>query len=47
MLWEGLSRARELGFEPVHLAPVARDERLRLIEVDCLMVRERAREARA
>lgn len=46
-LEEGLSRARELGFEPVHLAPVARDERLRLIEVDCLMVRERAGEARA
>lgn len=42
-LEEGLARARELGFEPVHLAPVARDERLRLIEVDCLMVRERPR----
>lgn len=39
-LEEGLARMRELGFEPVHLAPVARDERLRLIELDCLMVRE-------
>lgn len=34
-----LSEMEAFGFESVHLAPVARDDHLRIIEVDCLMRR--------
>ncbi len=36
---QALPETERLGFAPVHLAPVARTDELRIIEVDCLMRR--------
>jgi len=38
---DALPKLRELGFEVTGLFPVSRDRKLRLIEVDCVMIRER------
>jgi FkbM family methyltransferase len=44
---ESLPKMRDLGFEVTGLFPVNRDRNLRLIEVDCVMVRNGAAEVRA
>jgi hypothetical protein len=38
---ESIGRMAQMGFELTGLFPVIRDERLRIIEMDCVMVKSR------